>query len=120
MAGNGAREREREREREIEWETWASSGKERELHGSVFIEGGRGEEETAGEWREAAGRFQGTIDGVGFMDECNGEEKWKQWSSINAEEERSWAARSDRLGSAWGSAMLSHPGFRGTKTRART
>jgi hypothetical protein len=59
-AGNGERERERERERE----TWASSGKERELHGLVFIEGGRGEERLLGSSRPS-------------MEGGNGEEKRK-------------------------------------------
>jgi hypothetical protein len=42
-AGNGARERERESVRDL--------GKERELHGSVFIEGGRVEEWSLGSSR---------------------------------------------------------------------
>jgi hypothetical protein len=40
---------------ELERENGASSGRERELHDSVFTEGGRGEKETSGGGREAAG-----------------------------------------------------------------
>jgi hypothetical protein len=69
-----AMERERESVRDLgelgqgERTPWLGFYRRREGRGRD----GRGRE------REVVGRFQGAIDGVGFMEESNGEEKWKR------------------------------------------